>query len=216
MAELLGRAGQIEARLAAAIPAPRVELDHGNALELLVATILAAQCTDERVNQVTSRLFRRFRRAQDYLDVAPEELEEEVRETGFFRQKARSIRGVMEALVADFAGEVPADMASLTSLPGVGRKTANVVLGAAFGVPGLIVDTHVARVARRLGLTQQQDPARIESELGRLLPEAQWTGFSQRLVLHGRYVCRARRPACDECPLVDLCEHFRTEVATAP
>jgi endonuclease-3 len=156
--DLALKAREIDKRLTKAIPETRVELDHANALELLVATILAAQCTDKRVNQVTGRLFEKYRKPEDYLAVPAEELEEEIRETGYFRQKTRSIRGAMAMLVDEFESEVPADMDGLTSLPGVGRKTANVILGNSFDVPGIIVDTHVTRVSKRLGLTSISTP----------------------------------------------------------
>jgi len=207
--ELVARARQVDARLATARPEPQVELDHTSALELLVATTLAAQCTDERVNQVTARLFTKYPRPADYVAVPLEELEEDIRTTGFFRQKARSLRGIMEDLEARFGGEVPGDMASLTSLPGVGRKTANVVLAHSFGVPGLVVDTHVTRLAARLGLTSRKDADKIEADLCALLPPERWSDFGTRLVLHGRYVCRARQPQCDLCPLRDLCPHYQ-------
>lgn len=210
---LAERAMRVDEILARSRPDARVELDHDDALQLLVATILAAQCTDERVNRVTSRLFGKYSDPGDYLAAPVEELEEDIRETGFFRQKTRSLRGVMEALVADFGGQVPGDMDSLTALPGVGRKTANVVLSHCFGVAGIVVDTHVTRVANRLGLTEQKDATRIERDLSALLPEDRWSDFGTRLVLHGRYTCRARTPSCDECPLMDLCPHFAEVVA---
>jgi len=217
---LCQRARRVAERLAEARPQARVELEHSSALELLVATILAAQCTDERVNQVTKRLFVKYPIPEAYLAAPLEELEEAIRETGFFRQKARSLRGVMEALGRDFDGQVPGDMASLTSLPGVGRKTANVVLAHCFDTPGLVVDTHVTRVAARLGLieaklAERKLADRIETALCDLLPEASWSDFGTRMVLHGRYTCRARAPQCDECALMDLCPHFREVIAPA-
>lgn len=199
------RAQEVAHRLEQSLPEYRTELEHADALELLVATILAAQCTDERVNRVTKRLFAKYRAPRDYLRVTPAELEQDVHETGFYRQKTRSLRGAMEVLERDFGGRVPGTMAELLTLPGVGRKTANVLLGMCFDTPGIVVDTHVTRVSQRLALTGEQDAGKIEQGLMGLLSAAQWTAFGQRLVLHGRYVCRARQPACAECVLNDLC-----------
>ncbi len=202
------KAGEIDRRLGEHIPDAGVELDHTSAFELLVATILAAQCTDKRVNEVTKRLFRKYRKPEDYLAVDAEELESDIQETGFYRQKTRSIRGAMETLIARYGGQVPANMDELTSLPGVGRKTANVLLGNAFGIPGIVVDTHVTRVSKRLGLTDHTDAVKIERALGELLPQESWSAFGQRMVLHGRYICLARTPKCDECALIDQCDYF--------
>jgi endonuclease-3 len=193
--------------LEAAIPDPRTELNWSNPFELLIATILSAQCTDEKVNQVTPRLFARFPTPQALAAADPAEVEEIIKPTGFFRQKARSIIACSQALVERFGGQVPQDMESLTSLPGVGRKTANLILGQAFGVPGVVVDTHVKRVARRIGFTTSQDPEEVEADLARWLPRSQWTSGSSRLLLHGRYVCLARRPRCSECPILKYCEY---------
>ena len=203
------KAGQVDRRLREQMPDAGVELDHTSALELLVATMLAAQCTDKRVNEVTKRLFRKYRKPDDYLAVDAVELESDIQETGFYRQKTRSIRGAMETLIERFDGQVPANMDDQTSLPGVGRKTANVVLGNAFGIPGIVVDTHVTRVSKRLGLTDHTDAVKIESALGELLPQESWSAFGQRMVLHGRYICLARTPKCDECALIDVCDYFR-------
>ncbi|HXE73563.1 MAG TPA: endonuclease III [Candidatus Nitrosotenuis sp.] len=193
--------------LEAAIPDSRTELNWSNPFELLIATILSAQCTDEKVNQVTPRLFARFPTPQALAAADPAEVEEIIKPTGFFRQKARSIIACSQALVERFGGQVPQDMESLTSLPGVGRKTANLILGQAFGVPGVVVDTHVKRVARRIGFTTSQDPEEVEADLARWLPRSQWTSGSSRLLLHGRYVCLARRPRCPECPILKYCEY---------
>ena len=180
-------------------------LDHANPLELLVATILSAQTTDERVNRVTPALFARFPTAADYAGADPGELEELIHATGFFRAKARSLIGMGRVLCEKFAGEVPDTMEGLTSLPGVGRKTANVILGVAFDQPGFPVDTHVIRVSNRLGLVRVQDPVKIETEICRMVPPHEWTGLSLRLILHGRQVCVARRPRCEVCVLESWC-----------
>ncbi len=182
-------------------------LDHTNALELLVATILSAQCTDERVNQVTPALFRRFESAADYARADEREVEDLVRPTGFFRNKARALVALGRALVERHGGEVPDRMEHLVELPGVGRKTANVVLGTWFGRPAIPVDTHVTRVAGRLELTSSDDPLKIEADLQALLPEAQWTFASHALIWHGRRVCQARRPACERCTLRAHCPY---------
>jgi endonuclease-3 len=199
------RAGRILAILGQSIPDARVELDSSNPLELLMATILSAQCTDERVNQVTPQVFSRFRTAEDYAKADQSELEALIRPTGFFKNKARHLIGCGQALVDRFNGMVPDTMEALTSLPGVGRKTANVILGSYVGEPAIVVDTHVKRVANRLGLTRNQDPTKIEEDLQRLLPIAQWTVGAQRLLLHGRYVCLARTPDCSHCVLNTDC-----------
>lgn len=188
-------------------PDARYELDWTTPLELLVATILAAQCTDERVNRATPPLFQRYRSARDYADADTAELEELIKSTGFFRQKAKTIQSACRVLADRFRGEVPRTMADLVTLPGVARKTANVVLNTAFGIPsGIIVDTHVARVAPRMGLTREHEPDRIEQDLMRLVPEREWTFFGPAMVLHGRYTCTARSPKCGACPLADLCD----------
>jgi endonuclease-3 len=182
-------------------------LDHQNALQLLVATILSAQCTDERVNKVTPKLFARYPDARAYADADPDELEELVRTTGFFRNKARSILGLGRALVERHDGEVPESMEELVKLPGVGRKTANVLRGTWFGLPGITVDTHVKRISRRLELTDQSDPVKIEFALQEVLPEKDWTFASHAIIWHGRQVCNARRPECDRCTLRRDCPH---------
>lgn len=184
-----------------AAPALRYETP----LELLVATILSAQCTDERVNQVTKTLFARYRTAEDYAKAKPTVLEKEIRSTGFYKAKARSLIGCGQALVSRFGGKVPRTMEELVTLPGVGRKTANVVLGNCFGVPSVVVDTHVTRVSQRLGLVETDDPNKIETVLQGVLPESGWTKGSHQLLLHGRHVCTARAPKCLECRLNPIC-----------
>ena len=187
-------------------PDARTELDWSNPLELLVATILSAQTTDVQVNRVTESLFAKYRTAEDYADSNPEELEEDIRPTGFYRNKARSLRGMANALVEKHAGEVPRTMSELVALPGVGRKTANVVLGNAFGTnEGVVVDTHVRRVSNRLGLTESSDPVKIEQDLIGLVPEEDRTIFSHLLILHGRRTCKSRKPDCPNCVLKDIC-----------
>jgi endonuclease III len=181
-------------------------LDWENPLELLVATILSAQTTDVRVNAVTPNLFAKYPTAADYAAADPTELEEDIRPTGFFRNKAKSLRGMAGALVEDHGGEVPRTMGELVALPGVGRKTANVVLGNAFGIDeGVVVDTHVRRLSNRLGFTTENDPEKIEKDLMQAVPKRDWTVFSHLLILHGRSVCKARKPACGDCVVNDLC-----------
>lgn len=200
------RVGRILEHLQKSIPDPQVALDSSNPLELLVATILSAQCTDERVNQVTPNLFARYRTAEDFAIADQAELEALIRSTGFYKSKARNLIGCGKTLVATFNGNVPASMDALTTIPGVGRKTANVILGSYFGEPAVVVDTHVKRVANRLDLTKSQDPTKIEEDLQSLLPQSQWTSGTQRILLHGRHVCQARRPNCHRCSLYDDCE----------
>jgi endonuclease-3 len=199
-------AARVARALARAYPDARCALHHANPLELLVATMLSAQCTDKRVNEVTPALFARYRTAADYATAPEAELAEAIQSTGFFRNKARNIRRACQQLVERHGGEVPQDLESLTALPGVGRKTANVVLGTAFGeATGVVVDTHVARLARRLGLTRQRTPERIERDLMAVLPKREWIDFSHRMIQHGRRICTARKPKCDICPLARLC-----------
>ncbi|MHB8509326.1 MAG: endonuclease III [Candidatus Dormibacteria bacterium] len=199
------RAGVVQERLAVTYPEARCALVHDGPLQLLVATILSAQCTDERVNLVTPTLFKRYRSAAAYASANPLELEEIIQSTGFFRAKTRSIIGCAAALVEGFGGVVPARMEDLVTLPGVGRKTANVVLGVAFGLPGLAVDTHVTRLTRRLGLTRNSDPVKIEADVCAMLPPEYWSDFGLRLIEHGRRVCKASRPDCGQCVLNDIC-----------
>ncbi|XXY50971.1 endonuclease III [Sorangium sp. So ce269] len=189
-----------------AYPDARYELDWETPLDLLVATILAAQCTDERVNRVTATLFKKYPTAQAYAGAPTEQLEEELKPTGFYRQKTKTVKAACQELVARFGGEVPGTMAELTSLPGVARKTANVVLNTAFNLPsGIIVDTHVARLSGRIGLSKREKPEQIEEDLMRLVPKEQWTFFGPAMVLHGRYTCVARKPRCAECRMSALC-----------
>jgi endonuclease-3 len=211
------RCREIDARLEQEYPGATCALTHADPLQLLIATILSAQCTDERVNQVTPALFRRFPHAEEYLAVPQETLEGEIRSTGFFRNKAKSIRGACQRIVEVYGGEVPRTMDALLTLPGVARKTANVVLGTAFGIAeGIAVDTHVRRLSRRLGLTQHDDPEKIERDLIAMLPRDRWTGFSHRLILHGRQVCHARKPACERCTLNDLCPTYLSSTGSPP
>ena len=203
-------ASEVTARLKAEYPDARTELDWSNPLELLVATMLSAQTTDVQVNRVTQSLFAKYRKAEDYADAAPEELEEDIRPTGFYRNKARSLRGMASTLVEEHAGEVPRTMRELVALPGVGRKTANVVLGNAFGVDeGIVVDTHVRRVSDRLGLTESRDPVQIEQDLMEVVPQEDRTIFSHLLIFHGRRTCKARKPDCPNCVLNDICPSAR-------
>jgi len=194
------------ARLKSEYPGAKTALDWKNPLELLVATILSAQTTDVRVNAVTPTLFAKNPTAADYAAADPTELEEDIRPTGFFRNKAKSLRGMARALVDDHGGEVPRTMEDLVALPGVGRKTANVVLGNAFSIDeGVVVDTHVRRLSIRLGFTTHNDPEKIERDLMQTVPKRDWTVFSHLLILHGRSVCKARKPACEDCVVNDLC-----------
>lgn len=196
----------LEPILAEAYPSLKISLDYENPLELLVATILSAQCTDERVNQVTKSLFRKYPNAAAYADIEREELEEDIRPTGFYRNKAKSLQGMATLVEEKHAGEVPATMEELIELPGVARKTANVVLSNAFGEhEGVVVDTHVKRVAHRLGLTDETDPPKVERDLMKVLPPEQWHPFAWRLIIHGRTTCKSRKPACDDCVVADLC-----------
>ena len=200
------RAAAIARRLRTAYPAARCSLDFRNPFQLLVATILSAQCTDKRVNAVTGPLFSRWPDPAALAAARPGDVEAAVRTTGFFRAKAKNILGCCRALVERHGGEVPRSLADLVRLPGVGRKTANVVLGSAFGeASGVVVDTHVGRISRRLGLTRQADAVKAERDLVALLPRDHWIAYSHRLIEHGRTVCTARRPRCESCPLTDLC-----------
>jgi len=183
-----------------------MELTHSSPWELLVATILSAQCTDQRVNQVTPILFKRYRTPHAMAKTTSGELEVLIRPTGFYKSKAKNLIGCAQAIATRFSGKVPDAMEELTSIPGVGRKTANVLLGVAFGKPGLVVDTHVKRVANRLSMTRSSNPEQIERDLQAIFSEDQWTDVSQRLLLHGRYVCLARKPRCAICPIHNVCE----------
>ncbi len=201
------RASEIIRRLKKEYSDAHIALVHRNAFELLVATILSAQCTDERVNIVTATLFRKYRKPQDYLDVSPEELEQDIRPTGFYRNKAKSIRGASQKIIENFGGEIPHTMDELLTLNGVARKTANVVLGNAFGIAsGVVVDTHVSRLSQRLGLTQAIVPEKIEKDLQELVPQKHWIMFPHWLIWHGRKICQARKPKCGECVLENICQ----------
>lgn len=191
-------------------PGARITLDFKNPLELLVATILAAQCTDERVNLVTKYLFKKYRKAEDYVKVNMKEMEEDIRPTGFFKNKAKSIKGCCKKIAEDFQGKVPKTVEELTSLSGVGRKTANIVLANAYKKGTIAVDTHVKRVSKRLGLSQSEDPDRIEEELCKVIPEEKWSRTTHLLVFHGREICHAKKPECEGCPLMEYCSYFKT------
>lgn len=199
------RAGSINEALKPLYPDAVTALNHASALQLLIATILSAQCTDARVNIVTPALFKRYKTAHDFASCDSSELESLIKSTGFYKNKAKSIRACCREIVDRFGGEVPSTLEDLVSLPGVGRKTANVVLGDAFGTPGITVDTHVGRLSRRLGLTKQEDPVKVEFALMELIPQPEWTTFSHRLILHGRQICHARNPRCEACILEKLC-----------
>ena len=203
------RAPEVNRRLAQEYPDARCALDYDSPLQLLIATVLSAQCTDERVNSVTPELFARYPEAADYASAQRSDLESILRPLGFQRAKAGHLLGIGEKLVADFEGQVPRTVKELTSLPGVGRKTALVVLGNAFGIPGLTVDTHFSRLMQRLGLTGEKTPVKIERDIAKLVPEEEWTMFSHRVIFHGRQVCHARTPECDACVLRDMCPAAR-------
>ncbi|MDM7995402.1 MAG: endonuclease III [Acidobacteriota bacterium] len=197
----------ILAGLDLAFPNARCALHHSNSLELLIATILSAQCTDARVNLVTKDLFRKYRKPKDYISVSQEELESDIRSTGFYRNKAKSIRGAAAMILEKFGGSVPETMEELVQLPGVARKTANVVLGVAYGkAEGIVVDTHVFRVSRRLDLTDAETPEEIERDLMQIIPRDRWISFSHQMILHGRSTCKARKPLCLACTLEKVCE----------
>ena len=201
----MDRAKQIAERLHRAISIAKVELNYRSPWELLVATILSAQCTDQRVNQVTPGLFKRYATPRAMAKATVGDLEELIRSMGFYKNKAKNLIGCAHAVVTRFGGEVPDTMEELTSIPGVGRKTANVLLGSVFGKPGVVVDTHVKRVANRLSMTRSSNPEQIERDLQSVFPDVLWTGVSQRLLLHGRYICLARKPRCPVCPIHDVC-----------
>lgn len=202
---LRARAGRIVRALGTLYPEAHCALVHSDPLQLLVATILSAQCTDARVNLVTPALFARFPDAAAFAQADQAELEQLIQSTGFFRNKARNILRCCRQLVEQHNGEVPSTMAELVQLAGVGRKTANVILGNAFAIPGIPVDTHVGRLSRRLGLTMQSNPVKVEQDLIALIPEAEWTNFGHRMIFHGRQVCHARKPSCQECTLRSFC-----------
>jgi endonuclease-3 len=205
---LVRRARRIGKILAETYPDAHIELDFTTPLELVVATILSAQCTDKKVNEVTPTVFARYRTAADYAAADRAQLEQLLKPTGFFRNKTTSLIGLGEALCERYGGEVPHRMKDLVTLPGVGRKTANVVLGNAFGTPGITVDTHVGRLSRRFGWTTSHDPVQVEHELGALFPRKDWTMLSHRMIFHGRRRCHARKPACGACPVAALCPSY--------
>jgi endonuclease III len=200
------RVAAILAKLDEAYPSATCELNHKDAFELLIATILSAQCTDVRVNQVTESLFKKYSDAKAFVYANPSELEQEIRPTGFFRNKTKSVMGASKGIIENFGGEVPRTMEEILTLPGVARKTANVVLGTAYGIPsGIVVDTHVQRIANRLDLTRNEDPKKIEQDLMQMIPKDKWIQFSHQIIWHGRRVCQARKPKCTECNMESLC-----------
>jgi len=201
------RVKRIIQALSKEIPDSRIALRFSNPLELLIATILSAQCTDVKVNEVTVELFKRYRSAKDYAEADISELEEMIKPTGFYRNKAKSLQKCCQEIVSRFGGKVPETLEDLVTLPGVGRKTANVILGNAFGIPGIAVDTHVQRVSQRIGLTSNEDPVKIEFDLMEIVPKEEWTHFSNLLIWHGRKTCVARKPLCEACPIRKECDY---------
>jgi endonuclease III len=200
------RINRILDKIEKAYPNAQCALNHSNPLELLIATILSAQCTDERVNIVTKDLFQKYRTAKDYIDVSSEVLEKDIRSTGFYRNKTKNIQGACRVILDKFKGSVPDTMEELLLLPGVARKTANVVLGVAFlKAEGIVVDTHVHRISRRLDLTRSDTPENIERDLMQIIPKAKWIAFSHEIIFHGRNICKARKPLCSQCPVEQLC-----------
>ena len=217
LADLKLRARKIIRSLKRAYPDAKCSLNHSNAFELLIATILSAQCTDARVNVVTQDLFRKYRKPEDYLKVSEKELQQDIRTTGFFRNKTKSIQGTAKALTEKYRGKVPQTMDQLLELPGVARKTANVVLGNAFGIrSGVVVDTHVTRLSRRLGITEQKTAEKIELDLVAIVPKKDWVIFSHLLIAHGRAVCKARNPLCAECVVERLCPSSYLKTGVVP
>jgi endonuclease-3 len=205
--DLKKRVKEIIKALSKEIPDSRIALKFSNPLELLIATILSAQCTDVKVNQVTVDLFKKYRLVKDYAESNLEKLEEEIRPTGFYRNKAKSIQKCCQELVKRFGGKIPNTLEELITLPGVGRKTANVILGNTFGIPGIVVDTHVQRVSQRIGLTKNNDPTKIEFDLMEIVPKEEWTHFSNLLVWHGRRTCTAKKPLCETCSIRKECNY---------
>ena len=189
-------------------PNVRCELDFKNPLQLLIATVLSAQCTDKRVNAVTPALFKRYKKVGDFASADLRELQGIIKSTGFYRAKAKNIKGLATKILSEYNGKVPDKLEELIKLPGVGRKTANVVLGHAFDTPGITVDTHFGRLSRRFGWTKETDPVKVEFEVMELIPRKEWTNLSQRMIWHGRRICHARKPACGACPLAELCPSF--------
>jgi endonuclease-3 len=200
------RIREILKALSKEIQDPKIALNFSTPFELLIATILSAQCTDVRVNEVTKGLFKKYRSPKDYAEAESKELEEDIRPTGFYRNKAKSIQRSCQELMDRFGGKVPKTLEALVTLPGVGRKTANVLLGNAFGIPGIVVDTHVRRVSQRIGLTKNDDPVKIEFDLMEIVPKEEWTHFSNLLVWHGRRTCMARKPLCETCAIRKWCD----------
>ena len=202
------RAKVIYRQLSKNYPNVRCELDYKNAFQLLVATVLSAQCTDKRVNQTTPALFKKYPNPQKMAKADLKDIQNLVKSTGFFRAKAKNIKGLSNKIMEEFDGKVPSNLEDLITLPGVGRKTANVVLGHAFGIPGITVDTHFGRLSRRFGWSKQNNPVKVEFEVGELIPEKEWTNLSQRMIWHGRRVCHSRKPACGACALAKLCPSY--------
>lgn len=199
----------IVARLKEMHGKPRVELNYGNARELTIAVVLSAQCTDERVNRVTGHLFKKYTKWQDYLSVPIEELEEDIRPTGFYRNKAKSLKTIAGEIEGRFGGEIPDSIDEFATVKGIGRKSANMIVGLAYEKPAVIVDTHMIRVANRIGLTSNEDPGKIESDLRRSIPEPIMTDFSLLMIVHGRYICKARKPDCPQCLLRPDCDYYQ-------
>jgi endonuclease-3 len=202
------RAKAIYRQLTKSYPNVRCELDYNSAFQLLVATVLSAQCTDKRVNQTTPALFKKYPNPRKMAKADLKDIQRLVKSTGFFRAKAKNIKALSNKIIEDFDGDVPSNLEDLITLPGVGRKTANVVLGHAFGIPGITVDTHFGRLSRRFGWSKQSDPVKVEFEVGELIAEKEWTNLSQRMIWHGRRVCHSREPACGACPLAKLCPSY--------
>jgi endonuclease-3 len=202
------RAKAIYRQLSKSYPNVRCELDYNSAFQLLVATVLSAQCTDKRVNQTTPALFKKYPNPKKMAKADLKDIQRLVKPTGFFRAKAKNIKALSNKIMEDFDGDVPSNLEDLITLPGVGRKTANVVLGHAFGIPGITVDTHFGRLSRRFGWSKQSDPVKVEFEVGELIAEKEWTNLSQRMIWHGRRVCHSRKPACGACPLAKLCPSY--------
>jgi endonuclease-3 len=202
------RAKVIYRQLSKNYPNVRCELDYKNAFQLLVATVLSAQCTDKRVNQTTPALFKKYSNSQKMAKADLRDIQKLVKSTGFFRAKAINIKGLSNKIIEEFDGNVPSNLEDLITLPGVGRKTANVVLGHAFGIPGITVDTHFGRLSRRFGWSKQNNPVKVEFEVGELIPQKEWTNLSQRMIWHGRRVCHSRKPACGACALAKLCPSY--------
>lgn len=208
IAALKKKVKRISKKLFEAYPEATCSLDYQKPLQLLIATILAAQCTDRRVNIVTKDLFQKYESVEDFANANIEELEQTIKSTGFYRNKAKNIIACCNKLIKEHDGKVPDSMEALTALPGVGRKTANVILSNIYGIPGVIVDTHCIRLSNRIGLTEQEDPVKIEQELMEIIPREDWSKFSNSLVYHGRAICDARKPICDLCPISEDCKYF--------